>query len=213
MEADLTAFILGDGFPVIKLALLRSLIVSIGLDPMDLDPPIVRLLSVLDVPSLECLSVDMGLSADMRTSPTALWESASSLLLGDPPRLRALTLCNMVLGGGLVDFVSRLPHLEYLEFVHCKMEAEGLMAFILDPHDNTVCPRLASLSFRNTTIPGDILVKVVQSRTSLPGISLDTCLCSVAVIECAGIEDHQMSLKGIMEACGGHWASTLYDGD
>jgi len=100
----------------------------------------------------------------------APWESVSFLLLGAPPWLQALTLWNMVLGGACRFRIQLAPPWIFL-LIHCKMEAEGLMAFILDPHDNMGCPQLASLSFGNITIPGDILVKVVQSCTSLPGCS------------------------------------------
>jgi len=194
-----------DDIPVIALTALRSLIVDVGqCDPVG-HLPISCLLSVLNVPSLGCLSVDMD------SPSTTRWESVSSLQLGDPPPLRDLTLHNLNLEGSFVDFVSRLCRLECLNIVHCEVKAEGLLAFI--PHDNMVCPRLAALSFNNTIIPGDLLVKVVQSRTPLPENSLDRCLCSVSVIECAGTADHLITLKGIMEACGGRWASTLYDGD
>jgi len=83
------------------------------------------------------------------------------------------------------------------------------MAFILDshiPHDNTVCPRLATLSFCMTTLPGDVLVQVLQSRAPLTGMG--RAMFTVCDIwECGGVlAHHRMELDAIAEACGSHFA-------
>ena len=201
MDDELVASISGDDFPIISLSLLRSLIIrGIGC-------AIRQLLSVIDVSSLQRLTVDLG--EDSRADDT-LWASLAvpCLLRRDPLPLKELTLQSItVLGGSFVSFVSRLSCLEYLTFDGCEVEDEILTAFILDshiPHDNRVCPRLIGLTFCHTIFPGDILVKVLQSRTPLSGISReDRCLRSVEVFECPDIADHCVDLENIMEACRG----------
>src|SRR5882724_10555751 len=96
MEAEFMANIPGDDFPTITLSLLRSLIVN------RIDYDIVRLLSFLDVPSLEHLTMDMDRSYEANT---ILWKSVHNFLQGNPPSLRHLTLRYMVLGCSFVDIL------------------------------------------------------------------------------------------------------------
>ena len=162
---------------------------------------ICRLLAVIVVPSLDRLTLD---SHDHIT-----WIPIQSFLQGDPPPLRYLTLKNITLGHGFVDFVSRLSHLEYLRLDQCRgITAEDLGAFILDSHilhDNMVCPRLATLSFNETQLPGEVFVQVVQSRAPLSAIpSGNRWLRSVEVSSfwALGLEDHYGALEDIRQACG-----------
>ena len=111
------------------------------------------------------------------------------------------------MGHRFVDFVSILFHLEDLRFEQCDMEAEHLKALILDrhiPHVNMVCPHLGILSFNDTTLPGDVLVQVLQSHAPLPGISWELrCLRSFEVLSC-DIGHHHVALENIVQACVGH---------
>jgi len=110
-------------------------------------------------------------------------------------------------GHGFVDFVSSLFRLEDLKFHDCEMEAEHLMALILDshiPHANMICPHLAILSFNNTTLPGDVLVQVLESRAPLPGISWEQrCLRSVEVLS-SDLGHDSVALENIVQACEGY---------
>ena len=163
---------------------------------------ICELLVVLDVPSLDCLTlVCFG-----RANETP-WIPIQSLLHGDPPPLWSLTLEHVSLEHGFVDFILRLFHLEYLQLNMCHITAEHLGVFILDshiPHDNIVCPRLATLSLGATTLPGDILVQVVQSRAPLSGIPLENRCLQTVNIWCFDLDDHDVALEDIRVACSGH---------
>ena len=77
---------------------------------------------------------------------------------------------------------------------------------LMIPHGNMVFPHLNHLTFNHTIFPGAILIKVLQSPTTLPGISWeDRCLQSVKVSKCPTITDHSVDLGNIMEACGGNF--------
>ena len=104
--------------------------------------------------------------------PSAVADHVKADDHGDPPPLRSLTLEQVSLEHDFVDFMSRLSHLEYLRLDTCRITAEHLGALILDsdiPHDNMVCPRLATLSLSDKT-PVEVLFKMVQSRAPLCGI-------------------------------------------
>ena len=186
---------IGEDVPMIILPHLRSLRVK------GRRSHICELLAVLDVPSLDCLT--LVCFGGPEGTP---WIPIQSFLQGDPPPLRSLTLEHVSLEHGFVDFISRLFHLEYLRLDMCHITAEHLEVFILDshvPHDNIVCPRLATLSLDETTLPGDILVQVVQSRAPLSGIPWEhRCLRTVEA-RCLDLGDHGVALEDIREACGG----------
>ena len=116
-------------------------------------------------------------------------------------------------GAGFSDFMSRLLHLECLELYGCTGTDEQFGALILDSHisdDNTVCPRLTTLSFYDTTLPGEVLVKVVQSRAQLSGVPWENrFLRSVEARRCGSDEDHRVALERISEARGGRLALDL----
>ena len=167
---------------------------------------ICQLLAALDVPSLDCLTLCTGLlRADATLADGILWNPIQSLLQGNPPPLRYLTLEHISLGHGFVDFVSRLSHLEYLRLDMCHMTSEHLGAFILShiPYHNMVCPRLATLSFNEVTLPGDVLIQVVQSRVPLHGIPGENRCLRTVKAWCGGLIDHYVALEDIREACSG----------
>ena len=85
--------------------------------------------------------------------------------------------------------------------------AEHLTALILDsclPHDNMVCPKLATLSLIQETFAGEVLVEVVKSRAPLPGVPWENrCLQSVK-IQCEFLRDTCITdLEVISGTCGG----------
>ena len=161
-------------------------------------------LAVLGVPSLDRLTLCSGRFP--RAADVTLRIPTQSFLQGDPPPLRSLTLDHVSLERGFVDFISRLFHLEYLRLDMCRITAEHLGVFVLDSHfprGNIVCPRLATLSLNETTLPGDVLVQVVRSRAPLSGIPWENrCLRHVKAW-CLDLEDHSVALEAIREACGG----------
>jgi len=87
------------------------------------------------------------------------------------------------------------------------MEAEHLMAFILDCHippDNRICPCLATLSFNKASLSGDFFVQVLQSHAPLPGISWEHGrLRSIEVLSGDIGDHHHMACEDIEQACGG----------
>ena len=190
--------------PTITLPCLRLLSVQGEVDE------VCRLLAVLDLPSLDCFTLNGGRLFEADSA--LLWIRMHSFLRGDPPQLRSLTLENISLEHGFVDFISRLSHLEYLRLDVCHMTAEHLGTLILDSHilrDNMVCPRLASLSVRDTTLPGGVLVQVVQSRVPLSGIPAENrCLRSVEAYCCRKL--HRVTLEDVEKACGGRLALDLH---
>ena len=92
----------------------------------------------------------------------------------------------------------------------CHIMAEHLEPFILDfhiPHNNMVCPRLATISIFDATFPGEALVQVLQSCAPLLGTSLENrCLQSVKAWCCHLGNHHRVALEDISKACGGHLA-------
>ena len=202
LPSEMTA--IREDVPTITLPCLRLLSVQGQVDE------VCRLLGVLDLPSLDSLTLRM--SRLFEADSAILWIRMQSFLRGDPPQLRSLTLENISLEHGFVDFISRLSHLEYLRLDVCYTTAEHFGALILDSHiprDKMVCPRLASLFVEETTLPGEVLVQVVQSRAPLSRIPAENrCLRSVeALYSCP--EDHCVALEDIEKACGGHLALNL----
>lgn len=191
---------IGEEASIVTLPHLRRLVVTNGRNDH-----ICRLLSVLDMPSLEYLTLATNIYEEANTT---IWTSLRSSLRGNPPPLQHLTLQDVILQHeGFVDFVSALSSLEYLRFDGCNIKDDHLTDLVLDsrvPRDHMICPRLASLVFKNAAVPGELIVELVRSRAPLPGSPAeDRRLRYVEADKCTGIADYHAGLDSIKQACGG----------